>query len=59
MIVRRMDRKAGLAGAICIRRLLPGGAVSEVVRLDKGSGGAEPSEEELDRWIARFPIEQI
>lgn len=59
MIVRRMDRKAGLAGATCTRTLLPGGMVSEVVRLDRGNGGREPSEQELDGWIASFPIAQM
>ncbi len=57
LIVRRMDRKAGLAGATCTRTLLPGGMVSEVVRLDKGSCGREPTDAELERWIATFPIE--
>jgi hypothetical protein len=27
LIVRRMDRKAGLAGATCTRMLLPGGVL--------------------------------
>jgi hypothetical protein len=57
MIVRRMDRKAGLAGATCTRTLLRGGTVSEVLRLDKGSGGREPTDHELDAWVAGFPIE--
>jgi hypothetical protein len=57
LIVRRMDRKAGLAGATCTRTLLPGGTLSEVVRLDKGRGGIEPTEEQLDAWVATFPIE--
>jgi hypothetical protein len=57
IIVRRMDRKVGLDGATCTRTLLPGGIVSEVVRLDKGSGVCEPTDHELDAWVAGFPIE--
>ena len=57
IIVRRMDREPGLEGATCHRTLFPNGTLSEIVRLDKSSGGCEPTEDELDRWIARFPIE--
>ena len=39
----RLDSKPGLEGATCTRMLLPGGMVSEIVRLDKSSGGREPA----------------
>ena len=47
----------GLEGSTSTRTLLPGGMVSEIVRLDKGSEGREPTEDELDAWVATFPIE--
>jgi hypothetical protein len=57
LIVRPMDRQASLDGATCMRTLLPGGTVSEVVRLDKSGNGRQPTDAELDTWIATFPIE--
>jgi hypothetical protein len=45
MVVRRLDRKHGLAGATCARTLLPGGTVSEIVRLDKASDGRVPTDD--------------
>jgi hypothetical protein len=56
LVVRRMDRTSGLEGATCHRTLFPNGTLSEIVRLDKSNGGCEPTEDQLDRWIACLPI---
>jgi len=44
-----------LATSTCRRTLNPGGGITEIVELDGGEDGL--SEEELERFIASFPIE--
>lgn len=42
------------------RTLCPDGTLWEVVRLDKiGEDGEQPTEAELNRWIASIPIEPL
>jgi hypothetical protein len=57
MVLRRLNRKPGLEGAMCRRMLLPDGTVSENVVLGS-SNGRELADEELDAWAASFPIEE-
>src|SRR5580700_6910405 len=58
--VRRWDRKPSFEKATCNRSLCPDGTLREVVRLDKiGEDGEQPTEAELNRWIAGFPIEPL
>ena len=58
--VRRRDRKPSFEKATCKRTLCPDGTLWEVVRLDKiGEDGEQPTEAELDSWIAGFPIEPL
>jgi hypothetical protein len=58
--VRRRDREPSFEKATCRRTLCPDGTLFEVVRLDKiGENGEQPTEEELNRWIARLPIEPL
>lgn len=58
--VRRQDRQPSFEKATCRRSLCPDGTLWEVVRLDKiGEDGEQPSEAELNRWIAGFPIEPL
>ena len=59
-LVRRLDRKPGFEKATCKRTLCPDGTLWEVVRLDKmNEGGEQPTEAELNTWIAGFPIEPL
>lgn len=44
-----------LAASTCRRTLNPGGAITEVVDLD--GDGNDLSEEELEKFVASFPIE--
>jgi hypothetical protein len=57
--VRRRDREPSFEKATCKRSLCPDGTLWEVVRLDNGEGGEQPTDEELNRWIASFPIEPL
>jgi hypothetical protein len=54
--VRRRDRVPIFEEATCKRTLCPDGTLWEVVRLDTMAGGEQPIEEELNTWIAGFPI---
>src|SRR5580658_7206990 len=58
MVVIRLDRMPGLEGATCLRTLLPDGTVSESVVLGRSRTGRDVSPEELERWVASFPIEK-
>jgi hypothetical protein len=58
IVLRRVDSIPGLAGAACWRTLLPDGTVSESVALGTSSNGREVTDEELDAWVASFPIEE-
>jgi len=51
-------REPGLVGAICSRTLCPNGIVSECIFLGRSADGHRLTNEELDRWIATFPIEK-
>jgi hypothetical protein len=58
--VRRRDREPSFERAACKRTLCPDGTLWEVVRLDKiGEDGEQPTEAELNRWIASIPIEPL
>src|SRR5271167_3394013 len=59
-VVRNRDREPSFEKATCKRTLCPDGTLWEVVRLDKMSeGGEQPTETELNTWIAGFPIEGL
>jgi hypothetical protein len=59
-VVRRRDRQTSFEKATCTRSLCPDGTLWEVVRLDKMSeGGEQPTDAELNTWIAGFPIEPL
>src|ERR1700733_12652937 len=58
--VRRRDREPSFEKATCKRSLCPDGTLWEVVRLDKiGEDGERPTDDELNSWIAGFPIEPL
>ena len=58
--MRRRDREPSFEKATCKRTLCPDGTLWEVVRLDKiGEDGEQPTDAELNRWIAGFPIEPL
>ncbi|MGA7409033.1 MAG: hypothetical protein WBW33_01025 [Bryobacteraceae bacterium] len=63
MVVLLAQLKLGLGPpqeATCTRSLCPDGTLWEVVRLDKiGEGGEQPTDAELNTWIAGFPIEPL
>ncbi len=57
MVVCRMDRKPSLEGATCQRSLYANGTLLELVRLDRSDEGRETlTDEELERWVAGFPV---
>ena len=59
-LVRRLDREPSFEEATCTRSLCPDGTLFEIVRLDKIAVGAEqPTDAELNTWIAGFPIEPL
>ena len=59
-VVRRRDREPSFEKATCTRSLCPDGTLFEVVRLDKiGEGDEQPTDAELNIWIAGFPIEPL
>ena len=59
-VLRRHDREPSFEKATCKRSLCPDGTLFEVVRLDNiGEGDEQPTEAELKRWIAGFPIEPL
>ena len=53
IIGRAAGDGVNLATSTCTRRLAPNGVLTEVIDLD---GGDSLSDEELERFIARFPI---
>jgi hypothetical protein len=58
--IRKLDRGPSFDRATCKRTLCPDGTLWEVVHLDKiGEDGDQPTDEELNRWIAGFPIEPL
>ncbi len=57
-VLRGVDRIQGLVGAACWRTLLPDGTVSESVVLGTSRDERAVTEEDLDRWVAGFPIEE-
>jgi hypothetical protein len=58
--VRRSDREPNFERATCKRTLCPDGTLWEVVRLDKiGEDGEQPTDAELNTWIASFPIQPL
>jgi hypothetical protein len=57
IVLRHLDRLPGLDGATCRRTMWPNGTVSESVVMGTSRDGREPTREELDRWVASFPIE--
>jgi hypothetical protein len=58
--VRLWDREPSFERATCKRTLCPDGTLWEVVHLDKiGEDGEQPTEAELNRWIAGFPIKPL
>ena len=58
-MVRHLDREPSFEKATCTRSLCPDGTLWEVVRLDAMDGGAQPTDAELNTWIAGFPIEPL
>lgn len=59
-LVRNRDREPSSENATCTRSLCSDGTLGEVVRLDNmGEGSERPSDEELNTWIAGFPIEPL
>ena len=57
IVLRRVDRIPGLEGAACWRTLLPDGTVSESVVMGASNNGRAVTEQDLDAWVASFPIE--
>jgi len=58
LIVCRYGAKTSLENATCKRTLGPDGTVMELVELYGSNEGPERvTAEELDRWVASFPIE--
>ena len=57
-MLRRVDCIPGFEDAACWRTLLRDGTVSESVVLGTSSTGRELTDDELDRWVASFPIEE-
>ena len=55
VVVSALGRPLNLGGSTCRRRLGPDGTMTELVQLDGSRDGL--SDEELDRFIERFPIE--
>ena len=50
--------KPDLENSTCRRTLWPNGTVHESIVLVPGNNGRELSDDELDRWVASFPIEE-
>jgi len=57
VVVSRMDRALSLETSSCRRTLTASGSLTEVVRLD-GIRGAL-TDEELEKFVQRFPVERI
>jgi hypothetical protein len=52
-------RTPDLESSTCRRKLWPNGIVSETVELGTSSNGRELTDDELDKWIAGFPVEAL
>ena len=52
-------RNPSLENATCRRTLCPNGTVLESVEFSTRSNGRELTQEDLDRWVASFPIEPM
>ena len=60
LVVRLAGKMFDSEGPTCRRTLCPNGTLFETVSFDGSHpGGAEPTGEELERWIATFPVETI
>jgi hypothetical protein len=59
-VVRRLNREPSFEKATCTRSICPDGTLWEVVRLENiADGGEQPTDAELNTWIAGFPIEPL
>ena len=56
-MLRPQGRDLDLENSWCQRTLCADGTVCESVTLATGNDGREVTDEELDEWIATFPIE--
>ena len=52
-------RTPDLEHSTCRRTQWPNGTVSETVEFGTGSNGREVTDDELDKWIAGFPVEAL
>ena len=52
-----LDRNPDLEGATCRRTLCPNGTVLESVEFTTRNDDRELTQEELDKWVASFPVE--
>ena len=60
LVLCRYGGKGSLASATCQRTLCPDGTVNEFVELDGSNDGpGSVTAEELDRWVAGFPIQVL
>jgi hypothetical protein len=60
LIVCRYGAKTSLENARCKRTLCPDGTVAELVEMYGSNDGPESvTAEELDRWVAGFPIQGL
>lgn len=58
LIVCRHGSRTGLKNATCTRTLWPDGTVAELVEMYGSNEGPERiPDEEMDKWVASFPIE--
>jgi len=58
MVLCKYGGKGSLDNAICTRTLCADGTVAEYVELDGSNDGpGSVTAEELDRWVASFPIQ--
>jgi hypothetical protein len=58
-LVSRLDCVSSLENGTCTRTPWPDGTVFEMLRfVGEREGGREATAEELDRWVASFPIEE-
>jgi len=58
-MVPNRDCEPSFEKATCTRSLCPDGTLWEVVRLDTMNSGEQPTDAELNTWIAGFPIEPL
>ena len=58
--LRRLENlNPSLENATCRRTLCPNGTVLESVEFTTRSNGRELTQEELDKWVASFPVETL